>query len=135
MIFIPLWQRLMVAAVTVAAITSVVRIDDLTDQPADHVPPEGFAEVVLAAGESILFDPFEPGALGGRGVLVDAHGRIVGGAPLLGPAPAANTTASAPSIATAISDGPTASRSHATGSMPSARRSSPWSGLRIRPRT
>ena len=78
-------------AVTVAAITSVVRIDDLTDQPADHVPPEGFAEVVLAAGERILFDPFEPGALGGRGVLVDAHGRIVGGAPLLGPAPLAAT--------------------------------------------
>ena len=50
-------------AVTVAAITSVVQIEDLSDQPADHVPPEGFAEVVLAAGESILFDPFEPGAL------------------------------------------------------------------------
>ena len=78
-------------AVTVAAITSVVRIDDLTDQPADHVPPEGFAEVVLAASESILFDPFEPGALGGRGVLVDIHQRIVGGAPLIGPAPLAAT--------------------------------------------
>ena len=74
-------------AVTVAAITSVVRIDDLTDQPADHVPPEGFADVVLAASESIPFDPFEPGARGGRGVLVDLHGRIVGGAPLIGPAP------------------------------------------------
>lgn len=76
-------------AVTVAAITSVVRIDDLTDQPADHVPPEGFAEVVLTAGENILFDAFEPGSLGGRGVLVDIHQRIVGGAPLIGPAPLA----------------------------------------------
>jgi bifunctional enzyme CysN/CysC len=74
-------------AVTVAEITTVVRIEDLTEQPADQVPPEGFAEVVLAASESILFDAFEPGALGGRGVLVDRDGRIVGGAPLLGAAP------------------------------------------------
>ena len=73
--------------VTVAAITSVVRIDDLTDQPGEQVPPEGFAETVLAASSAVPFDPFEPGALGGRGVLVDAHGRIVGGAPLIGAAP------------------------------------------------
>ena len=73
-------------AVTVASIDSVVRIDDLTDQPADHVPPEGFAEITLAAPEGVLFDPFEAGFTGGRGVLVDAHQRIVGGAPLIGPA-------------------------------------------------
>ncbi len=42
--------------------------------------------MVLAAPQGILFDPFEPGARGGRGVLVDAYGRIVGGVPLLGAA-------------------------------------------------
>lgn len=73
--------------VTVAAITSVIRIDDLTEQPGEQVPPEGFAEAILAASAAIAFDPFEPGALGGRGVLVDSLGRIVGGAPLIGPAP------------------------------------------------
>ena len=90
-------------AVTVAAITSVVRIDDLTDQPADHVPPEGFADVVLAASESIPFDPFEPGSLGGRGVLVDLHGRIVGGAPLIGPAPLSTTGRSVFPVDSAVS--------------------------------
>jgi bifunctional enzyme CysN/CysC len=90
-------------AVTVAAITSVVRIDDLTDQPADHVPPEGFAEVVLAAGESILFDAFEPGSLGGRGVLVDSHQRIVGGAPIIGPAPLASSGRSVFPVDSAVS--------------------------------
>lgn len=90
-------------AVTVAAITSVVRIADLTDQPADHVPSEGFADVVLAASESIPFDPFEPGSLGGRGVLVDLHGRIVGGAPLIGPAPLSATGRSIFPVDSAVS--------------------------------
>ncbi len=90
-------------AVTVAAITSVVSMDDLTDQPADHVPPEGFADVVLAASESIPFDPFEPGSLGGRGVLVDLHGRIVGGAPLIGPAPLATSGRSVFPVDSAVS--------------------------------
>ena len=74
-------------AVTVAAIESVVQIDDLTEQPADHVPAESFAEIVLAASASLLFDAFEPARLGGRGVLVDNQQRIVGVTPLLGPAP------------------------------------------------
>ncbi len=74
-------------AVTVAAIETVVQIDDLSERSADEVPPEGFAEIVLAAPEGIQFDPFQPAGLGGRGVLVDAQQRIVGAAPLLGPAP------------------------------------------------
>ena len=90
-------------AVTVSAITSVVRIDDLTDQPADHVPAEGFAEIILSASEGILFDPFEPGKLGGRGVLVDIHQRIVGGAPLLGPASLAPTGRSVFPVDSAVS--------------------------------
>ncbi len=73
-------------AVTVTAIENVVQIDDLSEQSAPEVPPEGFAEVVLAAPQGIMFDVFEPGGRGGRGVLVDSYGRIVGGAPLLGPA-------------------------------------------------
>jgi bifunctional enzyme CysN/CysC len=79
-------------AVTVVAIDSVVQIDDLTDHPADHVPPEGFAEITLAAPQGVLFDPFEPAGLGGRGVLVDAYQRIVGGTPLIGPAPLVATS-------------------------------------------
>lgn len=74
-------------AVTVVEIRSVVRIEDLTEAPADHVPPEGFAEIVLAAPETVLFDPFVAGGRSGRGVLVDRWQQIVGGAPLLGPAP------------------------------------------------
>ncbi len=74
-------------AVTVVAIRSVVRIEDLTEEAADHVPPEGFAEIVLAAPETLPFDAFAPGGRGGRGVLVDRWQQIVGGAPLLGPAP------------------------------------------------
>ncbi|MBO1358556.1 adenylyl-sulfate kinase [Acetobacter sacchari] len=72
--------------VTVASIDSVVRLDDLTEQAASEVPPEGFAEITLAAAEAIQFDPFTPGTADGRGVLVDRNQRIVGGAPLLGPA-------------------------------------------------
>src|SRR5439155_8031912 len=56
-------------------------------------------------------------------------------APLPGPAPAANTTAPAPAIAAATSSTPASSRSRTTGSLPSARRSSAWAGLRISPRT
>ncbi|ACI52856.1 Sulfate adenylyltransferase., Adenylyl-sulfate kinase [Gluconacetobacter diazotrophicus PA1 5] len=78
--------------VTVASIDSVVRLDDLTEHAADHVPPEGFAEITLAASESILFDPFAPGTTDGRGVLVDLHQRIVAGAPLIGPAAIASGT-------------------------------------------
>jgi len=72
--------------VTVVSIDSVVKLDDLTHQPATEVPPEGFAEITLAAAENILFDAFQPGTTDGRGVLVDRHQRIVGGAPLIGPA-------------------------------------------------
>lgn len=72
--------------VTVASIDSVVRLDDLTEQQADEVPPEGFAEITLVTAEAIQFDPFAPGTSDGRGVLVDRNQRIVGGAPLLGPA-------------------------------------------------
>ncbi len=78
--------------VTVASIDSVVRLDDLTEHASDHVPPEGFAEITLAASESILFDAFTPGTTDGRGVLVDRHQRIVGGAPLIGPAEIASGT-------------------------------------------
>ncbi|MFT9256604.1 MAG: adenylyl-sulfate kinase [Acetobacter sp.] len=73
-------------AVTVTAIDSVLNLDDLTENPGDEVPPEGFAEVVLSAAETIQFDPFTPGTTDGRGVLVDRQQRIVGGAPLIGPA-------------------------------------------------
>ncbi|NHN90523.1 adenylyl-sulfate kinase [Acetobacter sicerae] len=72
--------------VTVASIDSVLRLDDLTEQQAEEVGPEGFAHVTLVAGEAIQFDPFSPGTSDGRGVLVDRNQRIVGGAPLLGPA-------------------------------------------------
>ena len=78
-------------AVTVAAIRSVVRISDLAEEAATEVPPEGFAEIVLAAGEAIPFDAFVPGGRAGRGVLVDRWQQIVGGAPLLGPAPLVET--------------------------------------------
>jgi bifunctional enzyme CysN/CysC len=74
-------------AVTVVSIDSVLQIEDLTEQPADHVPPEGFAEVTLAASERVQFDPFDAAGAGGRGVLIDRLQHIVGGAPLLGPAP------------------------------------------------
>jgi len=73
-------------AVTVVAINSVVDIADMSDRAADHVPPEGFAEIELAAARRILFDPFEPGSPSGRGVLVDAHQQVVGGAALTGAA-------------------------------------------------
>ncbi len=72
--------------VTVAAIDAVVDLDDLSLSPADEVPPDGFAEITLAVARNILFDPFAPGMPDGRGVLVDRHQKIVGGAPLIGPA-------------------------------------------------
>ena len=52
-------------------------------------------------------------------------------APLPGPAPAANTIASAPPMCGRTSS---CSRSHSTGWAPSASRSATWSGLRISPR-
>lgn len=73
-------------AVTVSSILSVVNLDDLTENPGTEVPPEGFAEIILSASGSIQFDPFTPGTTDGRGVLVDRQQRIVGGAPLIGPA-------------------------------------------------
>ncbi|MCP1241267.1 adenylyl-sulfate kinase [Acetobacter lambici] len=73
-------------AVTVTSIESVVNLDDLTMYPGTEVPPEGFAEITLAAAENIQFDAFAPGTPDGRGVLVDLQQRIVGGAPLIGPA-------------------------------------------------
>ena len=73
-------------AVTVTAIEKVVNLDDLTEHPGTEVPPEGFAEIVLSAAENIQFDPFTPGTPDGRGVLVDRQQRIVGGAPIIGPA-------------------------------------------------
>jgi bifunctional enzyme CysN/CysC len=72
--------------VTVASIDSVRQLDPGAPAAADQVPPEGFAEVTLHAPQGVLFDPFVPGGAGGRGVLADAWQRIVGGAPLLGPA-------------------------------------------------
>lgn len=72
--------------VTVASIDAVVDLDDLTLRQGDEVPPDGFAEITLAASHAVLFDPFSPGFGDGRGVLVDRHQRIVGGAPLIGPA-------------------------------------------------
>lgn len=73
-------------AVTVTAIESVVNLDDLTENPGEEVPPEGFAQIILSASENIQFDPFTPGTTDGRGVLVDRQQRIVGGAPLVGAA-------------------------------------------------
>ncbi|GCD74814.1 sulfate adenylyltransferase subunit 1 [Acetobacter pasteurianus NBRC 3299] len=73
-------------AVTVTAIDKVVDLDDLTEHPGTEVPPEGFAEIVLSAAENIQFDPFTPGTTDDRGVLVDRQQRIVGGAPIIGPA-------------------------------------------------
>ncbi|GBQ04998.1 adenylyl-sulfate kinase [Saccharibacter floricola] len=72
--------------VTVASIDAVVDLDDLSLRPGEEVPPDGFAEITLAASHNVLFDAFAPGMPDGRGVLVDRHQRIVGGAPLLGPA-------------------------------------------------
>ena len=73
-------------AVTVTSIDSVLNLDDLTEQPGEEVPAEGFAEITLSASENVQFDPFVPGTADGRGVLVDRQQRIVGGAPLIGPA-------------------------------------------------
>lgn len=73
-------------AVTVTSIESVLNLDDLTEQPGEEVPAEGFAEITLSASENVQFDPFAPGTADGRGVLVDRQQRIVGGAPLIGPA-------------------------------------------------
>ncbi|MDF7673198.1 adenylyl-sulfate kinase [Acetobacteraceae bacterium ESL0709] len=70
--------------VTVASIDAVVDLDDLSLKPGDEVPADGFAEITLAASHNVLFDPFAPGLSDGRGVLVDGHQRIVGGAPLIG---------------------------------------------------
>lgn len=72
--------------VTVVSVDAVVDLDDLSVRPGDEVPPDGFAEVTLAASHNVLFDPFAPGMPDGRGVLVDRYQRIVGGAPLLGAA-------------------------------------------------
>ena len=69
--------------VRVSAIERVVRIDDLSAEAGTEVPPEGFADITLTAAEEVLFDPFRPEG-GGRGVLVDGHQHIVGGAPILG---------------------------------------------------
>ena len=70
--------------VTVTEIIEVVDTDALAGARADEVPPEGFAELVLAAAESVLFDAFVPGEGAGRGVLVDTGGQIVAAAPLIG---------------------------------------------------
>jgi len=72
--------------VTVVSIDAVVDLEDLTLREGDSVPPDGFAEITLAASHAVLFDPFAPGFGDGRGVLVDRYQRIVGGAPLIGPA-------------------------------------------------
>ena len=73
--------------VSVAAIDALQTVEgDGRPEVADEVPPDGFADVTLHAPQGVLFDPFEPGALGGRGVLVDAWQRVLGAAPLLGPA-------------------------------------------------
>src|SRR5690606_35386289 len=56
-------------------------------------------------------------------------------APLPGPAPAANTTASAPSTTAASSSARAASRSSTAAVAPACSRSGPWSGLRTTPVT
>ena len=55
------------------------------------------------------------------------------GAPLPGPAPAANTTASAPDSSTATSSAEAASRSQMTGSAPAVWISATWAGFLISP--
>lgn len=72
--------------VTVASIDTVLDLENLTAHHGDEVAAEGFAEITLAASETIQFDAFAPGTADGRGVLVDRHQRIVGGAPLIGAA-------------------------------------------------
>lgn len=67
--------------VTVASIDAVVDLDDLSLRPGEEVPPDGFAEITLAASHNVLFDAFAPGMPDGRGVLVDRHQRIVGEPP------------------------------------------------------
>jgi bifunctional enzyme CysN/CysC len=99
--------------VTVVAIETVLRLDDLTPQPADHVPPEGFADVILAATQPVPFDAFVAGRPGGRGVLVDRFQRIVGGAPLVGPAAIEPTTrALFPTLGTVTPQDRAAARGH-----------------------
>ena len=69
---------------TVASIGRVLDLDNMSSVEGETVPPDGFAEITLTASHAILFDPFSPGLSDGRGVLVDRHQRIVGGAPLIG---------------------------------------------------
>ncbi len=102
-------------AVTVAAIERVVPIDALAAEASasQEVPPEGFAEIVLVADRLITFDPFEPGAHGGRGVLADVYGRIVGGAPLLAPVAIAPDQSIHPVASTVTPDQRARRRGHA----------------------
>ena len=46
----------------------------------------GLIAGAMTTGENILFEAFKPHSLSGGGVLVDILQRIVGGAPLIGPA-------------------------------------------------
>ncbi len=104
--------------VTVAAIERVVPIDDpgaAEETAATSVPPEGFADIVLAAAQEIVFDPFRPGGGGGRGVLADAYGRIVGGAPLVEAVPISPAQSIHP-VSSAVTPGErTARRGHEGG--------------------
>ncbi len=103
--------------VTVTTIERVVAIDDDGTVPEDarSVPPEGFAEVVLAATEEIVFDPFRAGRWAGRGVLADAYGRIVGGAPLVEPVAISASQSIHPVSSTITADERTLRRGHAGG--------------------
>lgn len=103
--------------VTVASIDSVYDLDNLTSTQAEEVPPEGIAEITLVASENLLFDPFTPGTPDGRGVLVDSFQRIVGGAPLIGPAELANGQASIHPISSFVSQHDRAIRNGHTGAI------------------
>ena len=104
-------------AVTVTAIERVVAIDDDAPVTVDtrSVPPEGFAEIVLAATQEIVFDPFRAGRWGGRGVLADAYGRIVGGAPLVEPVAIGPSQSIHPVSSTITPDERARRRGHARG--------------------
>ena len=104
-------------AVTVTAIERVVAIEEdaTVSEDARSVPPEGFAEVVLVAPAEIVFDPFRAAGWSGRGVLADAYGRIVGGAPLVEPVAISASQSIHPVSSTITPDERTRRHGHAGG--------------------
>nr|WP_257997743.1 hypothetical protein [Komagataeibacter saccharivorans] len=60
-------------------------LEDLTEQPAEEVPPEGFAEIHAGrCPRPCCSTPSCRGTADGRGVLVDRNQQIVAAAPLMG---------------------------------------------------